>query len=128
MRGILPVVARSWLVAAVAIAVAGCSGSPEPSGPHLRTLDHEQNDCLGVGLDPVYLQGDPADPRIAWLETSSGRRSETIWEAGFTARFAPDLEVLDASGQVVYRAGDLIEEYCAVGSGPVLVWPPLPGT
>lgn len=119
--------ARSSLVAMLAIVIAGCSGTPEPSGPHLRTVDRPSDNCFGVGLDPVHLEGDPTDPRVAWLENAGHRRFETVWPLGYTARFAPRLEVLDSSGTVVYHAGDPVDSYCATAdSEVVLVWPPRP--
>ncbi len=80
----------------------------------LPTLAAVPRVCLGVGGGGARLMGDPSDPRVAWLE-GSGNRGEVVWPPGFSARFAPDLEVLDASGKVLYREGDEIVEGCAVG-------------
>ncbi len=35
---------------------------------------------------------------------------DLVWPAGFSARFAPNLELLDPSGAVVGRQGDLIDD------------------
>jgi hypothetical protein len=53
---------------------------------------------------------------VTWLvDVSTGGRGEIVWPPGFTARFDPDLAVLDASGKVVYRAGDHIDGGCVAG-------------
>jgi len=47
-----------------------------------------------------------------------------VWPAGYTARFTPQIEVLDASRRVRYVAGDVIEGGCVTGpgiSGPLYV-------
>jgi hypothetical protein len=87
--------------------------------------------CQSVGGGGAKLKGDPNDARVAWVE-GSGNRGEIVWPPGFTARFAPDLEVLDASGKVVYREGDEITEGCAVGPPDdppslILILPPRTG-
>ncbi|HEX7612729.1 MAG TPA: hypothetical protein VF371_08130 [Candidatus Limnocylindrales bacterium] len=73
--------------------------------------------CAGVGLDAV-LHGSPSDPRVAWLESSLGgpSRMEVTWPAGYRARFNPNLEVLDESGNVVIREGDAVSGAC--GNNP----------
>jgi hypothetical protein len=64
------------------------------------------DDCLGSGIDAV-LGGSSSDPRITWaLDRASGMRIELIWPTGYSARFSPDLELLDETGRVVGRAGD----------------------
>ena len=68
--------------------------------------------CMGVGFGDAYLRGDPAAAEPVWIELASGsggdaRRSVT-WPAGFRARFAPRLALLDASGRIVAREGDLL--------------------
>jgi hypothetical protein len=66
-----------------------------------------------VGLDAT-LVGDAHDPRLAWL-VIQGKRVDIIWPPRYTARFTPDLEVLDESGTVVFRSGDRISGGCAAG-------------
>jgi hypothetical protein len=58
----------------------------------------------------------------------TGGRHEIVWPYGFTARFDPDLAVLDASGKVVFRAGDPIDGGCVIGGAgsPLLILPPGP--
>jgi hypothetical protein len=77
--------------------------------------------CAGVGMAAI-LKGDPADPRVAWLEhfPSGPPRIEIIWPAGFTARFAPDLEILDPMGHVAIRGGDFVDGACVTGEQDVI--------
>ena len=68
--------------------------------------------CAGVGLAAV-LHGDAHDPRIAWLvDDTRGTRLDVTWPPGYRARFAPKLEVVDASGTVVLRDGDPVTGAC----------------
>jgi hypothetical protein len=109
-------------VAAVALLLAGCEATPTPSLP---TLADEVQVCEGVHLGGT-LAGSPTDPRVAWVVDSKGRRHEVVWPPGFTARFDTKLAVLDASGKVVYRAGDTIDGGCVHGGAdsPLLILPP----
>jgi hypothetical protein len=58
------------------------------------------------------LAGDPSDPRLAWLIQPGGKRLDVVWPPEFTARFVPTLEILDAAGDVVFRAGDPVDGGC----------------
>jgi hypothetical protein len=79
--------------------------------------------CAGVGADAIP-RGSPADQRCAWLEDkATGARSELVWPTGFVARFAPNLEVLDAAGRVAYSGGDPIKGLC-VTAGASTFWLP----
>jgi hypothetical protein len=99
-----------------------------PSGdlalPTINQLSY--NICAGVGADAV-LHGSPTDPRIAWLESSTGsttpRRMDVIWPAGYRARFAPSLEILDENGNVVLTDGAHITGLCS-GGPPAVLEPP----
>jgi hypothetical protein len=67
---------------------------------------------VGVGRDAT-IHGSAADPRLAWaIDNGSGKRVELVWPSGYTARFSPDLAILDRDGQVVARDGDLIIGSC----------------
>jgi hypothetical protein len=90
---------------------------PQPGGPN--------EICAGVGLDAV-LHGDPADPKVAWLTSKiGGPRLEIVWPFGFTARFTPDLEILDADGNVVIREGGAVTGTCDnLPDGAVYIIPP----
>lgn len=120
-------VAWACLAAAVAIA-AGCSstvpsvppatpaiGTPLPTTAFQPPQSGTPGPCAGVGLDAI-LHGDPSDPGLTWIvDRGSGLRTEALWPAGFSARFDPSLEVLDASGRVVHHEGDLIDGGCVTG-------------
>lgn len=98
-----------------------CPGFGGFSG--LRTLATDDGGCRGVGFDAT-LVGDSNDPRVAWLATAGGNSADIIWPPGFSARFDPALKVLDASGTVVYKAGDKITGGCTAPAdslGEVLV-------
>jgi hypothetical protein len=89
----------------------------------LRTLATDNGGCRGVGLDAT-LAGAADDPRVAWLVAAGGGQADIIWPPGFTARFDPELEILNQSGAVVYKAGDKITSGCAAPAdsrGQVLV-------
>ena len=80
--------------------------------------------CAGVGLGAV-LHGDASDPRAAWLvDTSHGTRIDVVWPPGYRARFAPNLEVLDASEVVVLRAGDVVTGACGTADPGILLLEP----
>jgi hypothetical protein len=85
----------------------------------LPTLDTRGSfPCAGVGTEAV-LAGDPGDPQVAWI-VSRGTRVDVVFPYGFSARFAPNLEILDAAGAVVARSGDRIDGGC-VTAGPMLI-------
>ena len=90
-----------------AFLIAGCNTGRLA----LPTLSSDGGGCRGVGVTAV-LAGDATDPRVAWLVGPAGGRQDIIWPPGFTARFAPRLEILDGAGAVVLRAGDKIEGGC----------------
>ncbi|HEX7950893.1 MAG TPA: hypothetical protein VF494_11135 [Candidatus Limnocylindrales bacterium] len=98
--------------------------TPVPSTFALPTV--AVGGCRGVMLNGT-LRGDPADPRVAWL-VQSGQRVDVVFPAGYTARFSPTIEILDATGRVVARDNDMIGGACSRGTEPPLVlwWPPGP--
>lgn len=102
------------------ISPASSSASPSFS-PLVRRLPTRppplpNEACGGVGVEAV-LHGSPADPRVTWVEhfPDGGDRKEVDWPAGFTARFSPQLEVLDETGRVLMREGDFVEGTCGGG-------------
>jgi hypothetical protein len=85
--------------------------------------------CAGVGLDAV-VNGDPTDPRVAWLVNRhpGAGRIEVAWPPGFRARFVPELEIVDGSGQVRMRQGDHVDGTCGtVEDGAVILALSFPG-
>jgi hypothetical protein len=85
--------------------------TPEPSSFRLATT-WPLAGCAGIGFDGS-LQGDPSDPRVAWIVVG-GRRVEVVWPTGFQARFDPRLEILDATDTVVLREGDPVTGGCTL--------------
>jgi|tagenome__1003787_1003787.scaffolds.fasta_scaffold19121854_2 hypothetical protein len=71
--------------------------------------------CRGVATDAV-LAGSANDRRVTWLQTPEGGQMSLVWPAGWTARFSPDLQVLDVGGVVRMRAGDRVSGICFKGS------------
>jgi len=98
--------------------------APPPSAP-IRTFDTSGPfACAGIGLIGATLQGDPHDPRVAWIAVKVHGTRGVIFPKGFTARFTPNLEILDATGQVKFRAGDAIDGGCLWGQADLLIgWP-----
>ena len=128
------------IVLALGVAVLGPGGSPGdatrppgegqlldlPTVPGQPQVAGAPVACAGVGLSTV-LRGDPADPRVAWLERLADRtRMDVVWPAGYRARFAPGLEILDATGTVVVHEGDAVEGACVVGNDQLEIVPDLP--
>ena len=106
-------------LATTVVVLAGCAtrGSPLP------TLASWNGGCRGVGFEAT-LNGSPSDPRITWITASGGQRHEIVWPPGYTARFTPNLEVLDANGNVVFREGSRVSGGCVTGpnsEGPLLI-------
>jgi hypothetical protein len=99
--------ARAVLLIAACIAFVACGMMPSTSLPSWT------GSCgLGVGRDAI-LHGSAADIRVAWAtERNGGGRTELLWPRSYTARFDPQLEILDESGLVVAREGDLITGSC----------------
>lgn len=118
---------------AALLLIGGCSSpapspSPKPTGVFaLPTVDTSSWDaCAGIGILDAHLTGNPSDPRVAWLDGGFGRK-EIVVPLRFTARFEPELEILDQTGVVVAREGDIVDGGCVTGSGansPLLIlWP-----
>ncbi len=87
------------------------------SGPRLplpASLDWDGGCAIGVGRDAT-LHGSWTYSRVTWATDNwSGTRIEILWPIGYSARFDPTVEVLDASGNVVGREGDLIIGSCTM--------------
>ncbi len=113
-------------VIALGLSLSACNAFRSPARTNaagnlvLPTIDTPQA-CAGVGTEAV-LAGSASDPRVAWL-VSSGTRVDVVFPSGFSARFNPSLEVLNAAGAVVGRAGDRIDGYCVTSGPPLVVLP-----
>jgi hypothetical protein len=107
--------ARAFLIVAAGLALTSvsvaCSSTP-------RTLPLPvagfPDRCRGVGVEAT-LGGDPSDPRVTWLVSADGSQTPLVWPSGWTGRFTPSLEVLDAKGTVRYRQGDAVSAACLAG-------------
>ena len=66
--------------------------------------------CAGVGFVDSVLRGAPSSADPVWIEpiASPSAKVAVRWPAGFRARFAPTLELLDGTGAVVAREGDTL--------------------
>jgi hypothetical protein len=111
------------LIAAMSVA---CAAPPSPAvsaSATIRTEDVSGMACGGVGLVDTRLRGDANDPAVAWLQGQNGPTS-VAFPKGFTARFTPRLEILDESGVVRFRDGDVIDGGCVWGDDLLLIgWP-----
>jgi hypothetical protein len=118
------------LLLAILLAACGNAAVPSSAAALLRLpalagapADGTAQACAGIGLAAV-LHGDPADPRLAWLEPypgSDGKRLELAWPAGFGARFTPELEVVDRAGRVAIRGGDFVNGACVTADPKLMV-------
>ena len=71
--------------------------------------------CVAVPIDAT-LHGSPTDRAVAWLiDGRSGQRVQAAWPDGYTARFDPELAVIDQSGAVVLHEGDQVTRACFTG-------------
>lgn len=119
MSACIGAVMRQLRFGLVAVAVAACAGLL-PGTAALPTDPQWSGGCgIGVGLDAI-LHGAPSDPRVAWAtDRSSGARIDLLWPNGYSARFLAGLEILDSTGAVVAREGDLIIGKCMGSPAPV---------
>ena len=76
------------------------------------TTDPRWGCPFGVGAD-VTIRGSLDDPKRVWgIDNSSGARVELLWPPGYSARFEPDLVIIDEDGEVVGHDADLIIGAC----------------
>lgn len=117
------------LVGAVLLAIAAAACGAEPvitpsAGPALPFDPRWTGDgCRGVGAD-VVIHGSPIDANVSWVTSFNGFRTEIIWPLGYSARFVPNLEILDQTGKVVAREGDHLGGWCKTADTPegVPIW------
>ena len=85
------------------------------------TLGGQQVLCAGGGFHGVIrLRGSPEDARLVWMVDADGTRTELAWPVGYSARFTPELELLDNSGRVVARQGSLVVGGCLTADHGVM--------
>jgi hypothetical protein len=98
------------LVTYATATLAGCSPVEHP-----LPLAENPNACRGVGIEAT-LAGSPTDNRVTWLvRAENGNETPLVWPPGWKARFTPSLEVMDPSGIVRFRQGDLVSGACVKG-------------
>jgi hypothetical protein len=75
--------------------------------------------CAGVGFVGATINGSPDDPVVVWVDRG-GTNLRLSWPSnGYVAQFTPLLEVIDPSGQVVFRAGDSVGNGCETADSGV---------
>ena len=80
--------------------------------------------CAGTGWvgGGHVLTGSATDPRLVWM--MAGQRYDLEWPVGYSARFTPQLELLNQSGVVVGREGTELIGGCEMapssGSTPAI--------
>jgi hypothetical protein len=80
----------------VALLAAGCGSSTTGELPTWCPSD----DCVGMPADLPRTGTIHATDGCIWMEIE-GQKASTLWPPNFTATFAPDLEVLDDSGNTI---------------------------
>lgn len=126
MRLPIALLALALVAAACGSSMPPAVASPKPPAPivKLPSLPGAPGPvmaCAGIGLSQV-LAGNAADKRVAWLEPfgGGGPGFDLVWPAAYSARFDPDIEILDEHGDVVLRAGDFVEGGCVTAHENVL--------
>jgi hypothetical protein len=124
-------VVKAAVVIGLACTFVGCApeASPSPSlrpGEFALRTPEPQNGmllCAGGGfVDRAVLHGSPNFPGITWIAFEPpGRRETVLWPPGFRATFRPELEVLNAAGQVVVREGAIATSGGWVSSDGMLI-------
>jgi hypothetical protein len=124
-------VAVAALIFAGTVGLAGCGGwapYPAPTGAvpdgdvvELSPAPDDLGcDAIGVPYGSVTFVIDPTAGQDVTVETDLGTTLATAWQAGFVGGPAADRTVLDASGAVVARDGEVLEI-------PKAAWPNLHG-
>lgn len=94
----------------VAVSCSAPSGAvvkvPNAPSPPAGQLDL----CPAAALTPFTLGGDPTKSPSVWGINSFGHVFAITWPAGFTARFSPNLQIVDPSGAVVATGGVVIAD------------------
>lgn len=106
---------RPAVVACVALLLVACTTA---TAVPLPTDARWKGGCRGVGTD-LIIHGSATDPQVTWAtRPDDGQRVEILWPVGYSARFVPQLEVLDATGKVIAHDGDWLTGGCGAGEQP----------
>jgi hypothetical protein len=133
----------------IALVVAGCgigpSGSLPPATPMpatplpsgyvtISTLSGQTPEgpnpaCADEYYYDAILHGDPTAEVPVWIEPlpefyADRGRVEVIWPFGFSARFTPDLELLDSEATIVGREGGRLHDLAGRQETPTrwVIW------
>lgn len=114
----------------ICLALAACGATPTPSralgvGEQWLPVANWGDNmlCAGTGyVGEFRLHGAADDPRLAWMIRPDGTRTELAWPVGFSARFAPTLEVLDGQGRVIASEGSIVHGGCGTAD-PGVTYP-----
>lgn len=105
---------RNVAIVLIMVVVAACStgttGSPSAATVVVPTFKPlPSGECPTAQLAGVRLRGDQAANPPVWVEDAQSKKLSILWPNGYAARFDPDLSLIGANGQVVARAGDLLD-------------------
>jgi hypothetical protein len=90
--------------------VLGSEGRPfDASDPQLHRRAMTGTACLGVGGQPLTARIDPTQLEPVWLEGSDDTRVAIWFPRAFRFAFTPEPVVVDGSGRVVVRNGQVID-------------------
>lgn len=124
-----------WITYGLALALAACTTQPAPTPqralgpgeqwvPVARWVDSSGRAeplCAGGGfVGEIRLRGSANDPRLVWMTWPDIGRIELAWPIGYSARFTPELELLDDSGRVVGREGTYVTGGCNIADSKVM--------
>jgi len=135
----------------IVVAGADVTASVEPSAAPVVQLPTwseapASGACPAALMGRVTLRGDRrSQSRPVWVESWDGEQRDIVWPYGFSARFTPALELLNARGEVVAREGDVLDLgggvvsaldpafdfyacHVSLAWGPLAVIPPQDGT
>ena len=109
------------------VVLAGCAATPTPSralGPGEQWLPVAVWNgmlCAGGGfVGDFRIRGALTDPRLTWMERPDGTRQDVAWPVGYSARFTPQLELLDDEGAVIARESDHVDGGCPTAETGVM--------
>lgn len=108
---------RGLCFAAALLAVLGCA---QPSTAVVQVAIPTSGPariCPLAQLLPFILKGDSAKRPAVWGIDSSGKSFAIVWPAGFVARFAPALSIVDGDARVVAHGGERITDASGASVG-----------